>query len=325
MPNTSNIALNIPDTGSLPGSWGTTAVNANMTVVDGILGGVQAVSLTGSTVTTLSIATGVIGTGSITPGSGPTQSANSVIQFTGTLAANCVVTFPRPGHWIVKNSCTVSTFYVQMRATGTGNVIGIPPGAPIIVYNDGTNCDFVNLGETGTYKKFAVSSVPAWMTACTVLPYIPCNSTATYLASTYPTLASMLGSTFGGNGITTFAAPDKSNRVGVSVGSLLTSGNCGFDGSTLGASGGTTAVQAHTHTATVTDPQHSHSLLSLWTNNSAAGSPGAENAFGGGTIYHQTTSGTASTGISVANATFGGGAAGNVQPTIIDGIEFIKT
>lgn len=325
MPNTNNIALNIPATGDLPGAWGTTAVNANMTVVDGILAGSQAISLTGSSATTLAIATGVIGTGSISPGAGPTQSANRVIAFSGTLSSNCVVTMPRPGSWIVKNGCIVGSFSLQMRATGTGNLIGLPPGEAIEVYCDGTNMDFVGLGRVGSYMRLAVTATPAWMSACTVLPYLPCNSsTVTYLISTYPALGASLGSTFGGNGVTTFGVPDKTNKVGVPIGALLTSGNCGFDGSALGASGGTTSLQSHSHTAvsSVTDPGHVHSIVANGTISRGGSDKCADET-------NQTTSmatQTATTNITVSTAigTTGVGNSGNVQPTIIDGIEFIR-
>jgi hypothetical protein len=38
-----------------------------------------------------------------------------------------------------------------MRATGTGNVIGLPPGEAVEVYCDGTNMDFVGLDRVGSY------------------------------------------------------------------------------------------------------------------------------------------------------------------------------
>ena len=46
--------------------------------------------------------------------SGPYQSQSAVLRFTGTLTANCVVTMPAPGFYIVENLCTVGAFYVQL-------------------------------------------------------------------------------------------------------------------------------------------------------------------------------------------------------------------
>src|SRR5262245_18473679 len=146
MPNTVNTALNTPNTGDLPGAWGTAAVNPNMTVIDGILAGAQTISLSGSNVS-LTISTGSIGTGSITPGAGPVQADNAYLKLTGTLSANIIITFPRPGFWLVKNSCTVGNFYIQARAVGTGNLIAFPPGEVVQVFNDGVDFEFVAMGR----------------------------------------------------------------------------------------------------------------------------------------------------------------------------------
>lgn len=316
MPNTVNRALNIPNTGDLPGAWGTAAVNPNMNGIDGMFGGVQSISLS-TTGLTLSK-----GTGTISASAGPTQSDNAVIKLTGTLSSNCVLTFPCPGFWIVKNDCTVGAFYVQARAIGTGNIIGLPPGEAVHVYNDGTNFEFVDMGRVASFMDLCVSTTPSWMNACTVLPYLPCVGTATYSASVYPTLAAILGSTFGGNGITTFAPPDLGNRLRVPLGGgRLTSAGSGIDGATLGAAGGSQLLQAHTHTATLTDTGHEHQV----------GQQVAANFGSQFTTYrYPNTSGpevTASslTNITVANATTGSGTSGNVQPTIVAGIAFIKT
>src|SRR5262245_42069738 len=140
MPNEPLKALSTPNTGDLTGAWGTSAANPNFQVIAGYLGGAQTISLTGSSATTLSISTGVIGTGSVTPGAGPVQASNAVLKLTGTLSSNVVLTLPCSGYWIVKNSCTVGAFYVQLRAIGTGNMIGAPDGEAVHVWNDGTDC-----------------------------------------------------------------------------------------------------------------------------------------------------------------------------------------
>lgn len=321
MPNDPLKGLNTPNTGDLTGAWGTAAVNPNFTVVGGYLGGIATVSLTNANVS-LSIASGVIGTGSITPGAGPVQAANAVLKFSGALSGNCVITFPCPGFWIVKNNCTVGAFYAAARANGTGNIIGLPPGMDVHIYNDGTDCSFCDLGMPGQFLDLCVSTTPAWMSACTVLPYLPCVGSTTYSFSTYPALAALLGSTFGGNGITTFGVPDLAGRVRMpidSTGSRITFAGSAITGTLLGAVGGNQNVQAHTHTATVTDPGHTHNYTGSITPTGGAG--------GIDLLKNFTTlaSGTAVTGISVANATFGSGASGNVQPSMIFGVTFIKT
>lgn len=84
---------------------------------------------------------------------------------------------------------------------------------------------------------------------------------------------------------------------------------------TLEETGGSkdAVVISHTHTATVTDPGHSHSLsnqLNISASNFVNGS---------GTIpYNTSSTGTATTGITVANSTTGvSGTNANVQPFIV--------
>lgn len=323
MPNDPLKGLNTPNTGDLPGAWGTAAVNPNFTVIGGYLGGVASVSLTNANVS-LAISTGVIGTGSITPGAGPVQAANAVLKFAGTLTGNCTITFPCPGYWIVENNCTIGSFYVALRAAGTGNLIGAPPGESCHVYNDGTDCKYVNMGRVGEFLDLCVATTPVWMTACTVRPYLPCVGTATYSASVFPALFAMLGSTFGGNGVSTFGVPDLGNRVRVPIDTSgagrITFATSGMTGTLFGAAGGNQNPQAHTHVASVTDPGHMHAITpAAFT----AASPGVGFAVLANNSSYNTQSAT--TNISVSNATAFSGASGNIQPSLLFGISFIKT
>jgi microcystin-dependent protein len=325
MPNTVNKALNTPNTGDLSGAWGTTAVNNNMTVIDGYLAGVQTVSLTNANVS-LSISTGSIGTGSITAGAGPVQSANAVVKFSGTLSGNCTITFPCPGFWIVENNCTVGTFYVAARASGTGNVIGIPPGEPCHIYNDGTDAKFVDMGRVGEFLDLCVSTTPAWMSACTVLPYLPCVGSTTYSFSTYPALAAMLGSTFGGNGVTTFGVPDLGGRVRLPIdsgGTRITFAGSNITGTLFGASGGAqnqSTIIAHSHA--VTDPGHVHTFT--YNVHASSNGPDVNDMTQIGTLSSSKTTVSTTTGISLAT-TGSATALVTVPPALVFGVTFIKT
>jgi microcystin-dependent protein len=124
-----------------------------------------------------------------------------------------------------------------------------------------------------------------------------------------------------GNGSTTFNVPDYRGRVmagrdnmgGVDSG-RLTSTYFGSNASAIGASGGAesqtlTIAQMPSHTHTYNDPGHAHAY-----------SAGVAQAFGTGagsssTVPTTFTSGSAVTGITI-NATGGGSAHPNVQPTI---------
>ena len=232
-PTTVNVGLIIPNTGDLPGTWSTGALNPDFVAIDGYHGGIQIISVSNAPITLTSPAGFTP-----TPGGGPTQAQNAVLRFTGALTANVQVTLPLPGPISIEN-LTTGAFVLSFRAIGSGQVIAIDQGRIQTIYNDGTNVRFVNLsGEIGETKIWAGrSAMPAWVTACTVPPYLLCDGTI-YNASTYPYLFAILGGQFGGNGISTFGVPDLRGRVPLpydGTGTRITTGGCGLNGQTIGA------------------------------------------------------------------------------------------
>jgi microcystin-dependent protein len=137
--------------------------------------------------------------------------------------------------------------------------------------------------------------------------------------ATYATLFSLVSTTFGsGDGTTTFNLPDLRGRsvfgldnMGGSAASRITAAGGNFDGTVLGGTGGAqnhtlsqSEMPSHTHTATVTDPGHTHNFPSV---SGGAGSGGVQqDAPPAGADY---TTRSAMTGITVANANTGGGGA----------------
>ena len=82
---------------------------------------------------------------------------------------------------------------------------------------------------------------------------------------------------------------------------------------TVGQTGGSTdsIVVSHTHTATVTDPQHSHGINNQLLNTGTAGLPGGTSPYS----LISTTTASASTGISVSNSSTGtSGTNANLPP-----------
>lgn len=224
-PQTVNVLLSVPTRGSNVGVWDT-PVNGDFVAIDGLFGGVQNVALSSSNVTLTSP------TGSPTPGGGPTQSQNGVVRFTGTLSANIVVTLPLPGFIIIENLTTYSaTFVIQLRAVGVGQVIGLPTGTALHVYNDGTNVRFVNLPMIGTYMDVYALGIPRWMLFCDVSPYLLCDGSV-FSGATYPFLAAFLGTTTLPDFRGVFPAFNNSG-----TGKITTAGS-GVDGNTNGATGG---------------------------------------------------------------------------------------
>ncbi len=222
------------------------------------------------------------------------------------------------------NQCTVGAFAVAIQpANLTGNLVCLPPGEKTQVFFNGTDVDFVGLGRVGSFLDLAVSTTPLWMSASSKQPYLPCDG-ATYSTSVFPALGAILGSTFGGNGITTFGLPDFRNRlalpIDVSGQGRVTNAVSGVDGTAMGSAGGDQRMQSHTHTATVTDPGHRHAM-NTGVNAGATGSAerAEVNTLG---AYN---SGTATTGITVANANNGTGSSQNMPPVVVFGVRFIKT
>jgi microcystin-dependent protein len=325
MPNTVNKFLNVPNTGDLPGAWGTTAINRNMNSVDGILGGVTSIALSAATTFTLTLPAGA----TFTPGTGPSQSENAFINFSGTLGGNAICKFTMPGFYIIHNNCgSAASFSVKLSpAAGGGNSIGAPPGRKVHVFFDGTDMDYVDMPAVGSALDLHQSgkTLPVWMTACTISPYLIKDGTV-YNAATYPQLAQVLGSTFGGNGVTTFGVPNEDARVRVAVdtgvGGRLTTAGCGVDGTTMGSAGGDQALAGHTHAAVVTDPGHTHTYTGPLGGTLAFVQGGAN---GIGKSNADGTTGSSVTGITVAITTTGGAVSGNVQPMIISFLALIKT
>ena len=231
-PTTTNTGLAIPLRGADVGTWDT-PVNGDFSAIDGYLGGVQIISAASSPITLTSPAGFTP-----TPSGGPTQAQNAILRVTGTLTAPVQVTLPLPGPLVIEN-LTTGAFVLSFRAIGSGQVIAVDQGEIQTVYNDGTNVRFVNLGvrigETSIWAGLA--AMPAWVTACTVPPFVLCDGTI-YNFSAYPYLGARLLGSFGGNGVTTFGVPDLRGRMALpydGTGTRITSGGSGLNGQTLGA------------------------------------------------------------------------------------------
>lgn len=112
-------------------------------------------------------------------------------------------------------------------------------------------------------------------------------------------LFALLGTTYGGNGQTTFALPDLQGRVPIHAG----------DGRTLGERGG---EQAHTLTPQEL-PQHSHAVRASSAATGGTPSPVGAHLGGGNNVYRE---GGATVGLQGASVTsVGGGQAHlNMQP-----------
>jgi microcystin-dependent protein len=291
-----------------------------------MLGGIVSFAVAGATTVALSGPSG-----SITPGAGPTQQQNLILRFAGNATGTPTYQFSLPGLYVVDNQATGAFPIVLAPASGTGTQIGAPPGVKTPIIFDGSNVDFVNAPLPGTpIDLHGATSIPAWMTACTK-QYALIKDGATYSTASYAQLAAQLGSTFGGNGITTFGVPDERarQRLALDTGATgrVTAAGSGINATVMGAAGGDQLLQSHTHTTT--EAAHTHSqdtinagAVAYGVSGGSAGSFGIFNNFPGPPNKTATTGG-AVTGLTINNAGTGGSA--NMPPTIVSFLALIKT
>lgn len=300
-PTTPNKFLNQPTRGSDVGTWDT-PLNANASILDNSLGGVVTVALTNSNIT---------------------LSANQYqcvfINFTGAISANVAVTLPAVGSFYTIQNLTSNTsaFYITMLTTAAGGqVIGIPPGVPTEIMTDGVNVKFSNFGEVGTYWDYAGSSVPAWLSVCTVPPRLNCDGTS-FSSATYPILATILGGT---------TLPDARGRYRATLnqGTGRITSSAGVDGNTLLAAGGSmltlsaSMIPYLSSANGVTDIGHVHQEQYQ----SGTGNQGMSGGSGTTNTFPATTSTVlAYTGITVGTTS---PAPATLPPTYAAGLTFIR-
>lgn len=301
-PTTTNLVLAVPTRGSDVGTWDT-PVNGDMQILDACAGNVTTKNVSGQS--TINLSTG--------------ESQVNIIRFTGTVTQSCIVTLgPIVKSWIIENLTTNNGFILRIIGnTGTGNFIMPPPGS-CQIYWDGTNVSFINLGPNiGCYEDFTGSSLPLWISSCSVPPFLVCDGTA-YNATLYPLLNAILGGT---------PVPDLRGRARYALdggqGRITTAGS-GIDGANRFSSGGQqnvnlTTAQMPVHTHGVTDPGHAHTVNdapSKIGQFSAAGS----NGWAANTVV---STGASGTGITIQN-TGNGDAHTNMPPAFICGIMMIR-
>ena len=245
-PVTSNKTLIVPNTGDLTAAWGTAALNPNFQMIDAMFGGVTTISLSSATTITLTAPpTNGVWTGPVP------QASNCLIRLTGAQTGSAVLQFTLPGFYIIDNQCTGTTF-VRLNGTTGGKAIGVPQGKKSHVFFDGTDFDFANPPDPGAALDLhGWTALPPWMTACTIQPYL-IKDGSVYSATLYTALFQVLGSTFGGNGATTFGVPDERARARMGLDTVqaasgatsarITFAQAGFTGSMMGAAGGTAAL-----------------------------------------------------------------------------------
>lgn len=300
---TPNKSLRLPTSGTEVGAWGV-PVNENATIIDNSFGGVATVVLSSLPVILSSL-----------------EYQCGFIKFTGALGANIAVTLPALGslYTVINDTTNSSAFHITMATTvGGGQAIGLPSGVVTDVFTDGTHVKFRGLPYVGSYLDHAGSSIPSWLSACTVPPWLYCSG-ATFSSATYPQLAIVLGST---------TLPDFRGRSAFNLndgtGRITSSG--GVDGNTLFAVGGVqtttlSSINLPNINFPVTDPGHSHGV----THNAHTGN---QTWNGGGFLIASNTPATITVNSNVTGITVNSGGSGQafpvIPPSVVSGIRFVR-
>ena len=217
MPVTINTSLSTPTHGSEVNVWDTD-VNGNSTAIDAMFG-----SFTNLTVPVAGNATTLT----------TTQLDVSILRFSGlsNVTTTINVSATRKA-WAIENLCTGTG--VLVFTGGVGNACAGPPGSAML-YFDGANVAFINMGQIGDYKQYAGTTAPPWVLSCTIPPWLVCDGSA-FSGITYPILAGIIGGTvlpdFRGSAF--YATDAGAGR--------LTVANSGVNGTTLFARGGAANV-----------------------------------------------------------------------------------
>ena len=130
-----DLGIELMETGQDSGVWGA-KTNTNLTLVNQAIGGYEAVSIAGGAQTTaLAMTDATI-----------SNARNAVIEFTGTITGNQVVTIPNSIEktYIIKNN-TTGAFTVEFKTvSGSGYTFAAADKSTKIFYSDGT--DIVDTG-----------------------------------------------------------------------------------------------------------------------------------------------------------------------------------
>jgi microcystin-dependent protein len=298
--------------GEQAANWGNTT-NYNLgTLLEQAIAGVENVTISGTSYT-------------LTTGSGVAdQARNAVINFVGTLSANCNVIVPSVDKfYTVRNSTTGGFSVVVKTAAGTG--VTVANGNTQSMYCDATNVVLAsvpvnaangNASVTGALNVAGASTLTGNVTASgdvavggsltqgggLVMPtgamleyagsaaptgWLLCNGAA-ISRTVYAALFAVLGTAYGaGDGSTTFNLPDRRGKFGVGVDGTYTRGSTG--GATTTSSAGSHSHTGNTGSTTLTTaqiPAHNHTGTTDFSgSHSHYGT--AANFFGGGNSFEE--------------------------------------
>jgi len=337
----SSLRVELIGSGDQAGTWGTTTDNNFAYIFDSAIAGYQAVTVT-SVNQALTYVNGPTSTAALN------QSIYAILKFNSASAATAIYAPPVSKTYIIWNNSgftiTIYNSTVIGNTTAAGTGVAITNGNKVTVWSDGTNFyetlpNTLPIANGGTGQVTANAAFNALAPAQTANRLLKSDGTNTSFAQAVLTtdVTGTLPIANGGTGVTTLAAlgslfyPVGSIYINATVatnpGTLLGFGTwtafgagrvpVGFDSSnvlfdTAEETGGSADATLPTHTHTVTDSGHFHTISNQL--NIASG-----NYVQIGTAtqipYNPTNTATATTGIVIDNAGSSGTNA-NYQPYI---------
>lgn len=300
---TANKGLNLLSSLTDGGVWGPLN-NANWSTIDTLLGGAVTIpsSNTGGALTLTS-----------------SNSNNYYLNFAGVSTTSVVVTFPNVGAvYSIFNGVSPSSLYtLTLKTTAAGGqVIALPPNQSTTVIVSCGSFQFTGLHPVGAIVDFATTSIPNWISGCTVPPYLYCNGGA-FSSATYPYLTTIRGGavTPDYRGFIRSAYNDGTNRV--------TTAGGGVNGDAPGAAGGSqtvTLASSHMPPISYTDGGHTHVVTGQGGGAHLAALTGI-NAFG---FFPPTGAFTNVVGTNITIGNASPAAFSQIKPIVISGIPMIR-
>ena len=347
-----SLRIELIGSGDQAGAWGATTDSNLAYILDTSIAGYQAVTIS-STAQALTYVNGPSSSASLN------QSVYAMLSFTGAAAASAIYAPPVSKQYILWNNTSYTiTIYnstVIGNTTAAGSGIALAAGDKIQVWSDGTNfydvkaqslTGTLSIAKGGTGQTTANAALNALLPTQTANRLLKSDGTNTSFAQAVLTtdVTGTLPVANGGTGVTTLAALGSvfypvgsiysstvSTNPGTSLGfgtwtafgaGRVMIGNGG--GFSAGATGGSAdaITVSHTHTATVTDPGHTHANTNGGTSlggpyGSYGGSSSAEEGAGQPNNFLGAMN-SATTGVTVGISTTGSsGTNANLQPYIV--------
>lgn len=247
---------------------------------------------------------GLVGLGTVAPAEALDIDNDGKIQFSssGTArmvisadATNSTIDVKADRNLVVKTNAT--TILTVNDADVTATVPVVLPAAPTTTLQAATKgyVDGLTGAPAGIISAFAGSSAPTGWLAC---------NGAAISRTTYATLFAAIGTTWGpGDGVNTFNLPDLRGAF------LRGSGTSSLDPSSPRAVGSfqAEAYASHTHSNSLSDPGHAHTVFGDTQGGFATGSAGSiERIATFANVNRTGSTSTVGTGISISNAASGG-------------------